>query len=266
MAICEVSDSRQFVSCSATPGAAREMLKAEKTPCRAANPDDPVGELTKMAAKLPRAAGCMILMLDGSPGQTRQFRLYSSTCPGPDIACREWARRGEAAAMEVLATRKSVLLDTSDSNVKAGPAWGRSIIASPVRIHGKIVAVIDLVGAEGAMRFGPEDVSVLEVVAWLVGQALHAGHLERVLDSRFAQIALLQEAGQALGACTLAGERPEQMARLLAKSFYREMFRLGFQPRQIIGAATEIISQLSINLKKYNARLEHSDKARTAAT
>jgi GAF domain-containing protein len=243
------------------------MLKAVKTPCRAADPDERVGELTMMAAKLPGAEACMILLLDGNAGQTRRFRLYSSTCPGPETACREWARQGEAAAMQVLASGKSALLDARGSSASPGPLWERSIIASPIRVDGAIVGVIDLVGAEGTRHFGSDDVSVLEVVAWLVGQALHAGHLQKVLDSRFAQIALLQEAGQALGSArALAAARPEQMARILAKSFYREMFKLGFQPRQVIGAATEIISQLSTNLRKYSARLEHSDKARTGST
>jgi L-methionine (R)-S-oxide reductase len=43
---------------------------------------------------------------------------------------------------------------------------------------------------------------------------------------------------------------------LLAKSFYREMKSAGFGPNQIVGAAGEIIDQLSASLRKHGQRIE----------
>ena len=47
-----------------------------------------------------------------------------------------------------------------------------------------------------------------------------------------------------------AYQKPDQVARLLARSFYREMARAGFDSGQIVGAASEIIAQLNSSLSR----------------
>jgi hypothetical protein len=49
-------------------------------------------------------------------------------------------------------------------------------------------------------------------------------------------------------------QNPSQLSKLLARSFYREMTRAGFDFNQIIGAATEIISELASNVRKHSDR------------
>jgi len=246
---------------------AREMLKVSKTPCRAANGEERVGQLTMMAAKLLGAEGCMIMLLESDDRDELRFRMYSSACPDPAPACREWADQGEAAAREAILAGKSVLVEKRAVSSNPGlanqaTASVRSIIASPVLVDNDIVGVVNLMGPEGPRRFGSDEVAVVEIVAWLVGQALHAIQLEKVLNSRFAQLAIAQEADHAIGnALVVARGRPEQLARILAKSFYREMVKLGFASGQIIGAASEIISQLSGNLKKYSDRWQKTQKS-----
>jgi len=47
---------------------------------------------------------------------------------------------------------------------------------------------------------------------------------------------------------------PNQIARILARSFYREMLGAGFNLNQILFAATEVISELSSTIKVRGAR------------
>jgi hypothetical protein len=80
--------------------------------------------------------------------------------------------------------------------------------------------------------------------------------LQHVLASRFAQLALLRETRANLGeAMEKAVENPDQLARILAKSFFREMTRTGFSTGQIINASSEIIAQLSSSLDRHSKRL-----------
>jgi hypothetical protein len=50
-----------------------------------------------------------------------------------------------------------------------------------------------------------------------------------------------------------SGQNPNHIARILAKSFYREMTIAGFSFNQIIYAASEVISELSNSLRKHSA-------------
>jgi hypothetical protein len=49
-------------------------------------------------------------------------------------------------------------------------------------------------------------------------------------------------------------QNPNQIARILARSFYREMLSAGFNLNQILFAATEVISELSATLKSRSMR------------
>ncbi len=59
--------------------------------------------------------------------------------------------------------------------------------------------------------------------------------------------------GASLGS---AFHNPDQVAKIYAKSFYKEMARGGFGANQIISAASEIISQLNDNLEQHSKRIE----------
>ncbi|RMD51913.1 MAG: GAF domain-containing protein, partial [Nitrospirae bacterium] len=57
----------------------------------------------------------------------------------------------------------------------------------------------------------------------------------------------------------LAIYEPERLAKLLAKTFYKEMVRAGFGPNHIINAASEIISLLNNNLNRCKKRLKNTN-------
>jgi hypothetical protein len=66
-------------------------------------------------------------------------------------------------------------------------------------------------------------------------------------------MALVRESPQDAG---LAYRNPDEVARILAKSFFKEMTGAGFGEAQIVQAASEIIGQLNSSVQRHRRRLE----------
>jgi len=223
--------------------------------------ESPMAQLATMVAKLLGADGCMIMLIDCVTRDSITFRAYCIGLPAGDAKRKQWTRHGETAAREAIRAESALLIDIPGNagkpNMTAKTARRvHSIVASPIRVGSNIVGVLNLVTGGEICQRAPERLAAVEIAAWLVGQSLHALRLETLLDSRFAQLALTTEAGSAVGCqrLALAGSRPEQLARILAKSFFREMVKFGCESGQIITAASEIISQLSATLKRHRDR------------
>ena len=96
-----------------------------------------------------------------------------------------------------------------------------------------------------------------ELAALLIARAIQVGRLERMLDSRFAQMALtLEGSANAYTVTALSAHDPDKVAKMLAKGFYKELRHCGFTPNQIIHAAGEIISELTGSLNRHARRME----------
>ena len=95
------------------------------------------------------------------------------------------------------------------------------------------------------------------MVGLFVDKAIQMVQLQNILNSRFFQMALLQSAEKEVGS-TLASaiQNPDQLARIVAKSFYKEMPRAGFGSGQFINIGSEIIEQLSSCLNRHSKRRE----------
>jgi hypothetical protein len=64
-------------------------------------------------------------------------------------------------------------------------------------------------------------------------------------------MALLQEARERVGdSVRLAYRNPEDVAKILARSFFSEMTKAGFEAAQIVSAASELIEQLNRRLQR----------------
>jgi GAF domain-containing protein len=151
----------------------------------------------------------------------------------------------------VLATGTALLVaDISKSQfallARGRAGAGSSLICAPIRIDGKIVGVINAAGASSQPALGETALRLLEVTALFIGKSIQVQQLQRVLDSRFAQLALEREGQEQL---RTAYQNPEDVARVLARSFFKELTKAGFAPAQIISATTEIIDQLNTQLK-----------------
>lgn len=223
--------------------------------------DDNLLQLAERAAKILGAENCSIMLLKDGASDDPRMRVCASYGSLPDAAYKESIGRGEGIAGRVIASGQSILVEDitrSEFAAKARRADDprKSLMSSPITISRRIVGVVNVSGHAQGDVFSMADLNVLEVVALFIGKSIQAIQLQNILNSRFAQLALMQEAEKSLdGSLVSALQNPDQVAKILAKSFYKEMARAGFGSSQIINAASEIISQLSGSLQRHNKRI-----------
>lgn len=112
----------------------------------------------------------------------------------------------------------------------------------PVCVDGVVAGVLHV---QGSVPMTEQQIDSCQMIALLIGKALHVGRLQRILHSRFAQLALMPRPPHK--AIALAHSR--DTAALMAKAFYKEMANAGFPAPDIIGAASDIIGELTHALK-----------------
>lgn len=224
--------------------------------------DDNLLQLAERAAKALTAEKCSIMLLKDGESDDLRMRVCASYGALPDAAYTESIGKGEGIAGRVIATGRSILIDDISKSELASRARRtddprKSLISSPIPINRRIVGVVNVSSHARGDVFTPADLNLLEVIALFIGKSIQAIQLQNILNSRFAQLALLHEAEKSLEpmGVGVAVQNPDQMAKILAKSFYKEMTRAGLGSNQIINAASEIISQLSGSLQRHNKRL-----------
>lgn len=209
-----------------------------------------------LAAALVGADICSVMLVSGE-GENARMSIAASHGPLTQDAFATLAARGEGLAGQVLASGTPLLVD----DILASPyaalarrptAPGRSLLVLPIRIEGRVAGTLTASCGSSKACFCEQDMTLFELVALFIGRAVQMRQLRGILASRFTQLALARELQG--GAATIAYQKPDHVARLLARSFYREMARAGFDPSQIVQAASEIIGQLNGNLVRHSAR------------
>lgn len=224
--------------------------------------EDMLAALVALAADLLSVGQCSIMLY--VPGDDDNQQLRVCACHGglPDAAYTQRVAHGEGIAGMVAESGEAVLVEDIAHSSYAALARrqgsnDRSLMAAPISIEGKIVGVLNVTRPLHAEAFGALDLATLKIVSLFAGKAIQVVQLQNLLNSRFAQMALAQEAKKTIGGVMSANAYdPNKMAKIVAKSFFREMTQVGFDSNQIIQAASEIISQLSSSLNKHSKRME----------
>lgn len=223
--------------------------------------DDNLRQLAEVAAKILGAENCSIMLLNDGHGEDLRMGVCACYGPLPAAAYKESIGQGDGIAGYVIATGRSLLVEDIDRSQFA--KWARrandprkSLLSSPITVGGRIVGVVNASGHVSGTAFTPSDLNLLDVVALFIGKSIQVFQLQSILNSRFAQLALAQEAAKNMeDSYAGAVHDPDRLARLLAKSFYKEMTRAGLGSNQIVNAASEIIHQLSSSLRRHSKRM-----------
>lgn len=217
--------------------------------------DESLQNQAALTAELLGAGSCSIMLLNsGVPGQLR-MTVLARFGKLPDAALAASVGQGEGICGRVLASGEALLIEDIAQSELAALAQGRdgiggSLMSAPLRVDGKIVGVMNVAGAKERPPFTQADLQLLNIIALFIGKSIQVQQLQRLLDSRFSQLALLQEArDQVQDKVRLAYRNPEDAAKILARSFFKEMTKAGFESGQIVSAATELIEQLNLKLK-----------------
>lgn len=217
---------------------------------------DDLARHAALAATLVHADICSVMLVNGE-GEHARMSVAASYGPLAQDAAATLVARGEGLAGQVLASGAALLVDDILASPYAALARrpgdpGRSLMLAPIRIEGRVAGTLTASCGSDKGCFREPDLALLETMALFVGKAVQLRQLRGILASRFTQLALSRELQGS--AATTAYQKPDQAARLLARSFYREMARAGFDSGQIVQAASEIITQLNGNLARHNAR------------
>jgi GAF domain-containing protein len=222
--------------------------------------EDNLYRLTCIVADLLSARRVSLMLLDTGPGKTTRLRLAALYGELPELAWKEESAPGQGIAGKVLSTGRSLRVARIErsawKNAARRPEDGGSFMACPVPLAGAPAGVLNISGPIGRAAFTPSDLAQAELAAVLVGRAIQMGRLDRLLDSRLAQMAFTLEGSQdACSVVALSAHEPERVAGMLARAFYRELHHCGFSPNQIIHAAGEILSELTSSLNRHKRRI-----------
>ena len=208
-------------------------------------------EMAAMAANLLNSQNCSIMLFREEEGEDPTMKIFASHGYLPQVAFTEKARHREGIAGHVAATGKPVLINDIENSPFAGKArWPeknqKSFLSAPIFIGQQVFGVVNANTPLDGRIYKDQDLYLLTTVALVVGKSVQVVQLQNLLKSRFAQLALMQEVRPAVQEAIVdAVPQPARMAKVVGKSFYREMRKAGFGDDHIIGAATEVISLLS---------------------
>jgi len=183
----------------------------------------------------------------------------------PETAWNERSEESQSVAAQVLASRQSLVVNDINTSalklVRRHSGEPASFMACPVPVSGIYAGVLNISKRENGQPFTEQDLAIAEFAAILVGRAIELGRLQGMLNSSFAKMALvLEEVSNSRSFIDLSIQEPQRMAKILAKSFYKEMSRCGLSANQIIHAASEIISEMTNSIVRHQRRQKRLEK------
>ncbi len=241
----------------------KQLLRLRDMSCfleEAGSLDDNLLKLAERTAGILGARNCSILLLnEGEPGDPH-MRVCAAYGLLPAAAYQEAVRKGEGIAGHVVATGESLLVEDIGqspfvAHARRAGEPDKSLLCCPIRISACIAGVVNVTGRDSGRPFTRTDLNLLDVAALFIGKSIQTMQLQNILNSRFAQLAVAQQVAQAGAPLGNALHNPDKVARIIAKSFYREMIRTGFGPAQVIHVASDLIAQLNSQLQRHNKRL-----------
>jgi L-methionine (R)-S-oxide reductase len=224
------------------------------------NLDDCLEELAVMAARLLNTENCSIMLLKGdeSAGDI-SLRVFAHSGNLPKEAYGEAKKLKEGIAGHVAATGKSVFVENIDrsqfATLKRGRYKSKGFMAVPIKVREKVIGVINANTPKKKRNIDRKDLELLSVIALLIGKSIQVIELQNLLESRYAQFAMASGRDrEGVNLKVSIHQSPENIAKILAKSFFSEMLKAGFGPDHMISTATEILSLLDERLKKHGDR------------
>ncbi len=213
-------------------------------------------ELVERAASVTDAAACSIMLLTEGAGDAPRLKLWCSTEDLPAPAWDETPGRGESIAGRVLARGAPVLIADIGSSefaplARRSDTLGASFICVPIAVGTHVIGVMNLASRHGGAPFGQADLALAEIVAALIGKSVQVERLQTLLRSRVAHLSLAREEKEVVTRITDGAVPTARVAKLLAKSFFRDLTSAGFEPAQIIEAASEIITLISSDIRRF---------------
>jgi len=218
-------------------------------------------ELTAITASVLNTDRCSVMLLEEpEQDEDRRLRVYAHYGDLPEAALKHAMPADQGIAGHVVTTGKPLLIgDINDSpyadKARGNDEHGRGLVSVPILAESRVVGVININSPVDGRAFEEADVDLLAVFGLFVGKSIHAFQLQKILQSRFVQLALEREAHQRQpGQPEQVNTDPGRLAKIVAKTLYRELTAGGFNASQIITVTSEVINLLQENLEKHKRR------------
>ena len=224
-----------------------------------------LAELVARAASVTNAASCSIMLLSEGEDESPRLKLWGSTETLPSSAWNERPGRGESIAGRVLEEGKPLLIANIKESDFASLARNRSslgvsFICMPITVGNRVIGVMNLSSRPASPPFDESHFVLAGIVATLIGKSVQVERLQTLIRSKVAQASLAKEGPDIVTRLTDGTLPPPRLTKLLAKSFYRDLSAAGFEPGQIVEAASEIITLISSDLARYKKRMARGTK------
>ena len=225
-----------------------------------------------MAVVLDTDCCSLMLVEEGDDGEMSQLRIHAHVGDLPAVALQQSIPCDEGIAGHVVKTGQPLLIndianspfaDRARQNLDQESGKPQGLVSVPILVEDQVAGVININHPRNGRLFDDGDVELLAVYGLFVGKAIVTFQLHKILQSRFVQLALQREQQEQQKKGEQKGVKlntdPKRLAKIVAKTIYRELIAGGFGTNQIISVASEVINELQANLDKHRQRRERED-------
>lgn len=215
-------------------------------------------EVASVTARMLDAQRCSIVLLSESSKLDKvgcYLQVFTHYGNLPQSVYQEITPLNEGIAGYVATTGEPLLIEdiTCSPFVEAArylDETNKSFISAPIILGEQTIGVINVSTPVEKTCFQEQDLEMLKLFAHFVGKSIHISQLQKILRSKFVEMAVIREESEILSEGAIS-PNPSKLAKIVAKSFYRELTQAGFGPNQVIAIATEILDLLQRNLDRH---------------
>lgn len=230
------------------------------------NLDHGLRELATMTAHLLQVNNCSIMLIqEDEEAAAPVLRVYAYYGDLPAVAQQESVRLHQGIAGRVAASGQPLLVeDVAHSEfatvARRNNTGNPSLIATPIWLSDRVIGVMNVNNPSDNRCFHQADLNLLQVFARFVGKSIHVVQLQNLLNSRFLQHAIAVDArSSGVTSPPSINPDPAKLAKIVAKTVYRELTDAGFSPPDILRTATEVIHLFNQSLEKHKRRVEREE-------
>jgi L-methionine (R)-S-oxide reductase len=220
-------------------------------------------EVACLSAQILKTRRCSIMLLsepetqDNGGEYLRVFTHYGNL---PPSAYQQITPLNEGIAGYVAATGTPLLIEdiTQSQFVDAArylDESNKSLISVPISFAGKTIGTINTSSPIDKKSFDEQDLETMKIFALFVGKSIYIAQMQKILRSKFLEIAVARELTEENLSEGAIAPNPTKLAKIVAKSFYRELTQAGFGANQVIEIATEVLDLLQKNIDQHKKRL-----------
>ncbi|WP_013323803.1 GAF domain-containing protein [Gloeothece verrucosa] len=232
------------------------------------NLEECLQEIASSVAQWIGAKRCSVMLISELEEQGDEqcyLRVFTHYGNLPPSAYQELTQVNKGIAGYVAATGQPLLIkDITQSPFLSAARYPQpensSLLCAPIILSQRVIGVMNVSFPVDKSCFNEKDLKVLQLFTQEAGKTIHLSQLQAILKSRFVAMAVLNELeDKPVSQSITIHPNPTRLAKLVAKSFFVELTKSGFGPKQIIEIATEVLNLLQNTLNRHKQRISKGD-------